>query len=71
MKVPAKAIKGQRCKVLIGRTWHPCTVVDVWWWDHHSGDSFPAYRIQFDDGAVIQCGNNSLKPIQEKAKAQP
>jgi hypothetical protein len=62
MIVPAKHKVGDKIQVLIARTWHPAEVVNVHWWNHASGSSYPCYRVRFFDGSgEMSCGNNSTR----------
>jgi len=61
MKVPAKASAGMKACILIGSKWHRCTVRDVRWWSHGTGNDYPVYTVEFRDGTRMNCGNNSLR----------
>ncbi len=68
MKVAAKAQIGDKVRVLIANKWHVCRVVNLWWWSHYSGNSYPAYMVRFEDSNTMQCGNNSIRKVKERIK---
>ena len=61
MIVQPIAAAGDQAEILIGPTWHRCTVESVGEWTHQSGNTYPVYTVRFADGATLNCGSNSLR----------
>lgn len=61
MTIPSKYAVGDAVIVLIGYEWHKAIVRWVGGWSHSSGNHYPVYRVEFDDGGEVYCGNNSIE----------
>jgi hypothetical protein len=66
MKTPAKAAVGDRVMVSMlvpGPRWGwlLAEVMEVFWWSHSSGNEYPAFKVRFQDGDEMTCGNNSIR----------